>query len=203
MNRASRFAIAAAGCALLAGWMTYSYTGSATKGDGPSRGVLATVRPLQRGDLIRAEDLSAFEQRSMPEQFAPPDALELPEDAAGKRVQVDLPAGALLTSALLAGGEVAGGAIALRKGERAVSVDVVVSPTGRELAAGDRVDLYASGYGGDQRTEQLIAGAEVLALEAGQSPSRQRATIRLASAQVAPVVRADVFAHELRAVLTP
>jgi Flp pilus assembly protein CpaB len=203
MNRASKFAVAAAGCALLAGWMTYSYTGSAAKGDGPSRGVLATARPLQRGELIRAEDLSAFEQRSIPERFAPPDALELPEDAAGKRAQVDLPAGALLTSALLAGGEGADAGIALRKGERAVSVEVVVSPAGRELAAGDRVDLYASGYGGDQRTEQLIAGAEVLALDDGPSTGRPRATIRLANAQVAPVVRADVFAHELRAVLTP
>jgi hypothetical protein len=111
-------------------------------------------------------------------------------------------AGAYLTRGVLSGGEQPEGRFKLRANERALSVDVVVAPAGEQLSAGDRIDLYASGYGGNQRTEALISGAEVLDSNAGTQQDRARATIRLSSDQVAAVVRADVFAHELRAVLS-
>jgi hypothetical protein len=104
---------------------------------------------------------------------------------------------------MLGGGGQTESRFKLRPAERALTVDVVVSPTGQTHAAGNRIDLYASGFGGDQRTETLIAGAEVLAVAEGPQADRARATVRLASTQVAAVVRADVFAHELRAVLRP
>jgi Flp pilus assembly protein CpaB len=165
--------------------------------------VLVASQPLKRGAVVSAEDVAGFSSRNVPARYAPADAIESAEDAVGQRVQADISAGSYVTSSLLAGGSDAGDDFALRRGERAVTVEVLVSPAGRELAPGDSVDLYASGFGGDQRTERMIAGAEVLAVEDDQAGARPQATLRLASAQVAPVVRADVFAHELRAVLRP
>jgi hypothetical protein len=139
----------------------------------------------------------------VPARFAPPDVLSDPGDAFGERLQVAIPTGGFVTRSALSGGSESGGRFKLRADERALTIEVVVSPIGETLAAGNRLDLYASGYGGDQRTSALIAGAEVLDVADGPAPERQRPTLRLASAQVAAVVRADVFAHELRAVLRP
>lgn len=199
MSRAARFGAAAAACALLAGWMALSYTGSAAREAGPTRSVLVAAAPLERGTELGAD--AQFAVRRVPERFAPPDALSDLADAIGERLQVSLPAGAFVTRSMLSGGEGAASGLKLRSGERALTVDVVVAPTGESLVAGDRVDLYASGFGGNQQTEALIAGAEVLAVTEGAQADRARPTIRLATAQVAAVVRADVFAQELRAVL--
>lgn len=201
MSRAARFAIAAAACALLAGWLTFSYTSRAEQHAGPMREVLVASTSMERGARVGAD--VQFTVLSVPTRFAPPDALVEPADAIGERLQVALPAGAFVTRSALSGGDQPAGRFKLRPTERAVTVDVVVSPYGESLSAGDHIDLYASGYGGDQSTEALIAGAEVLDVAEGPAPDRQRPTVRLMGEQVAAVVRADVFAHELRAVLRP
>ena len=136
-------------------------------------------------------------------RFAPPDALSDPTEAIGERLQAPVPAGGFVTRSLLSGADSAPERFKLRPSERAITVDAVISPTGEQLRTGDRVDLYASGFGGDQRTVALISGAEVLAAEDSAAAGRARATLRLARDQVAGVVRADVFAHELRAVVIP
>lgn len=201
MSRAARFAVAAAACALLAAWLTLDYTGRAAQKSGPTQNVLVASVPIERGAEIGAGEQLAV--RSMPTRFAPPDALAEPADAIGERMRVSLPAGAFVTRSALSGGEQHAGRFKLRVRERALTVDVVVSPYGQPLTAGDRIDLFASGYGGDQSTEALMAGAEVLDVAEGPAPDRQRPTIRITGDQVAAVVRADVFAHELRAVLRP
>lgn len=196
-----RFGAAAAVCGLLAGWLSLNYTSHAEHRIGSAQRVVVMAEPIERGAEIDAGVRLAT--RSVPTQYLPPDALSDPGDAVGERMQVGLPAGAFVTRSMLSGGEQAAGRFKLRSAERALTVDVVVSPAGESLAAGARIDLYASGFGGDQRTAALIAGAEVLAVNDGPQPDHLRPTIRLASSQVAEVVRADVFAHELRAVLRP
>ncbi|MGK2878112.1 MAG: hypothetical protein ACSLFF_05995 [Solirubrobacterales bacterium] len=201
MSRANRFALAAVGCALLAGWLSFSYTGGAVRDDGPMRAVLVAETPLEQGMKLVAE--GALATRSVPARFAPPDALGDPSEAIGEHLQAAVPVGGFVTRSMLSGGDAAAPRFKLRAAERAITVDAIVSPSGESLAAGDRVDLYASGFGGDQRTTTLISGAEVLAAEEGAAAGRMRATVRLSRDQVAAVVRADVFAHELRAVLVP
>jgi Flp pilus assembly protein CpaB len=193
-----KLAIVAAACGLLAAWLMFAYMGGADRGDGPSRAVLVAVAPVRSGEAV---DDAAAAREFMPDRFAPPDAAGEDDIAAAPRALADIPAGEVLTRSMLASPRAVAGS-RLRRGERALTVDAVVSPAEAELAPGDRVDLYASGFGGDQRSELAISGAEVL--QAGEAGSAHRTlTVRLASAQVAPVIRADVFAHELRAVVLP
>ncbi|MBJ7458683.1 MAG: hypothetical protein JHD02_05810 [Thermoleophilaceae bacterium] len=201
MSRAGGFALAAALCALLAGWMTFSYTGSAAQKDGPLRDVLVAEAPLEQGAQL--DTGRALAVRQVPSRFAPPDALSDPSEAVGERLQAPVPDGGFVTRSILSGGASATPRFKLRAAERALTVDAVVSPIGESLQVGDRVDLYASGFGGAQRTETLISGAEVLAAQESAAAGRTRATLRLARSQTAAVVRADVFAHELRAVVVP
>ncbi|MFT4048666.1 MAG: SAF domain-containing protein [Solirubrobacterales bacterium] len=193
--------LAAAGiCAALAGWLTFSYTGRAARGDGPATAVVVTTRAVSAGDRFDDAALATLAVRLLPRRFAPAGALGDPAEAAGTRAIADLPAGSYVTAALLAGTDSSSRAAKLRPGERALTVDVLVSPAGDQLAAGDRVDLFASGFGGGQATNEVLAGAEVLAAQEG-AQGRSFATLRLAAAQVGPVIRADVFARELRAVV--
>lgn len=201
MTRAARFAFSAAACALLAGWLTLDYTGRANQQTGPMRSVLVAAAPFERGAELGADAQLAL--RAVPDRFVPPDALNDPADAIGERLQTAIPAGAFVTRSILSGADQSAGRFKLRRTERAITVEVVVSPASEALAAGDRVDLLASGFGGDQSTLSLIAGAEVLDVAEGSAEGRARPTLRLASDHVAAVVRADVFAHELRAVVRP
>lgn len=201
MSRAARFAVAAAACALLAAWLTFDYTGRAKQQAGPMRSVLIAAAPFERGTELGADAQLAL--RAVPDRFTPPDALSDPADVIGERLQTAIPAGAFVTRSILGGADESAGRFKLRASERAITVEAVVSPGGETLQAGDRVDLLASGFGGDQSTVSLISGAEVLDVVEGSGAGRARPTLRLSSNQVAAVVRADVFAHELRAVLRP
>lgn len=165
------------------------------------RSVLVAAAPFERGAQLGADAQLAL--RAVPERFAPPDALSDPSEVVGERLLTAIPAGAFVTRSILSGAAESADRFKLRRSERAVSVEAVVSPVGETLSAGDRVDLVASGFGGDQSTISLISGAEVLDVAEGSTAGRTRPTLRLASDQVSGVVRADVFAHELRAVVRP
>lgn len=201
MSAHARFGLAAAICALAAASLTFGYSGRSERAGGPPISVVVAPQGLKAGEAID-EASAALATRRIPSGYAPPDALTDPVEAAGARVVAPVAAGGYVTQSVLGGGD-SGGAFKLRAGERALTVDAVVSPSGSTLEAGDRIDLFASGFGGDQRTTELISGAEVLAAEEGAQAGRARATLRLLSSQVAPVIRADVFAHELRAVVRP
>lgn len=165
------------------------------------RSVLVAAAPLERGaELGEGAQLVL---RAVPDRFAPPDAVSDPADALGERLETAIPAGAFVTRSILGGAAESTGRFKLRRTERAITVEAVISPGGETLSAGDRVDLLASGFGGDQSTVSLISGAEVLDVAEGSAEGRARPTLRLASDQVVAVVRADVFARELRAVLRP
>lgn len=203
MSAHVRFAIAAAVCAIAAAWLTFGYAGRAEKRDGPSVSVLVAPGGLEAGAAIDEAAAAALTTREVPARFAPPDAIGDPVDAVGAHVLAPVAAGGFVTRSVLSGGADGQSGYKLRASERALTVEVIVSPQGSTLAAGDRVDLFASGFGGDQRTTELITGAEVLSAEDSAQSSRTRATVRLADSQVAAVIRADVFAHELRAVARP
>lgn len=202
MKSQSGIAAAAIVCGLLAAWLTWGLAASGGEVAGPRITVPVVVEALDRGEPITADAAASLDSVEVPRSQAPADAFENPADVVGARPLVDLAPGTWLTSAVISGGEAAAVGYKLRKGERAITVDVVVTPKDRQLAVADRVDLLASGFGGDDRTQLELAGADVLAITEGAS-GRSLATVRVAAAQAPRIVRADVFAKELRAVIVP
>jgi Flp pilus assembly protein CpaB len=159
--------------------------------------VLVAAVPIEAGKALTEQDVdSLFESRSLPHDVAPVDAISDRGELIGSRATGDVAAGAFATRPLFTSAA-RGSGFKLRASERAVSVEVLAAPDGATLAAGMRVDLLASGYSGANTTELLLAGAEVLAA------SENRITIRVSAAQAPSIVRGDVFAKELRAVVRP
>jgi hypothetical protein len=197
-------AIAAVICGIAAAALTFALSRPTASAGGAAVPVVEATAALRRGEAITPEAASAgLVVREVPGKWAPIDALADVEDAVGARPVVDLAPGMTVTRSLVPTGGPRGEGFRLRAGERAVTVDVTVSPRSHQLVQSDRVDLLASGLGGDDRTIVQVAGAEVLAVEDGAAPPRVNATLRLAASQASGVVRADVFARELRAVLLP
>lgn len=186
---------------VLAIWLVRDQVSRATALGGPPVTVLVASDRIEAGTALGADQINALvTERSLPSDYAPIDAINASDELIDTTLVASVDAGAVLTRPLLA---VAGERTdhALRKGERAVSVGVRAAPDGTVLVAGDRVDLVASGFDGAARSEFALTGAQVLsANESGDKPGVQRLTLRVAAAQTAALVRADVFARELRAI---
>ncbi len=201
--RSPRSALAVAiVCGLVAAGLTWSLAQPRGAAAGPKVAVLVVTEPLRSGTPLTADQAAGLELRSVPREYAPADALGDTADAVGARPIVDLQPGAWLTSSAIAGSGGRGRGFKLRAAERALTVEVTVSPSGQQLSPGDRVDLVASGLRGGDATESVLTAAEVLAADAVDE-RRTRATVRVAVGQVPAVVRADVYAKELRAVALP
>jgi pilus assembly protein CpaB len=133
----------------------------------------------------------------------------------GARLTVPARAGAYLSAGSFAG---AGGRdrYALRRGERAVTVEVAGGLADAGPAPGSRVDVLVSTEGpGGGRTQMALAGAELLqvsAAGAGYSdpePSQAStgptafATLRVTVRQALYLTAADNFAREIRLLVRP
>jgi Flp pilus assembly protein CpaB len=166
---------------------------------GVQSSVLVATAAMPAGTV--AEDPQLFSLRSQPAEFAPADALLATEDALGRRIAVDLAPGSYVTESSFAA-TAAGGGARLRRGERALTVDVRIAPVDAEPSTGSQVDLVASGVGGSTQSELLVSGAEILSVgEVGEGGIAL--TLRLAAGQVESVTQADVFAREVRALIVP
>lgn len=204
-GRATGLALAAALIAgVSAAWMVSHYVQRVERRPGPLVRVLVSARPIARGSRLDDLPPGALSSRRVPKSFAPVGALGSFSALPGRRAVVDLPPGAYITDATVA--PVIATGYRLRRGERAVSVEAAVAPDGAEPAAGQSVDLLASGIGGAAETSLVLSGAELLAVADGgdgAAGSARRFTLRVAAAQAAPVVRADTFAKELRLLVRP
>lgn len=200
ITRERRLLLLALICALAAGLLTFRQA-QGRAGGPPQVDVLVSRSDLAAGAELTEERLGELELRRLPAASRPPDALSDPLDALGRSPRIDLPAGSLITQSVLSGapGEAE---TQLRRGERAIVVEALVQPEAEALEPGRRVDLLASGLGGSQQSVRVLNAAEVLAMSEGEGQKR-RLTLRLASAQAARVVEADVFARELRALIVP
>ena len=179
---------------------------------GPSVGVFVAARDLPAGARIAGGSLAV---RRVPARFAPPDALTSGADVMGARIAVPVRAGTYFSAGMFAG---AGGRdqYGLRRGERAVTVEVAGGLADGGKAVGSRVDVLVStdGYGGG-RTRMALAGAELLGMgevAAGDSdpdPSPASpgpvavATLRVSLRQAIYLAAADNFAREIRLLLRP
>lgn len=186
---------------LLAAWLVHREVDRAAAVGGAPVTVLVAVTGVAAGQVIRGEEVdSVFAERQIPTDFAPIDAVATREDLVDASLVATLEPGAIITRPLVKQAESAG-EFTLRTGERAVSIGVRAAPDGTVLTAGDRVDLVASGFDGAPQSELVLTGAQVLvASESEEKPGVQRLTLRVAARQSAALVRADVFAREVRAI---
>ena len=183
---------------------------------GPEVEVLVAARDLRAGTRVRRDALAL---RRVPARFAPPGALASAAAVVGARVAVPVQAGGYLDAGLLASTEHGRGTGAVRKRERAVTVEVAGGTPLAGLAPGARVDVLVStetGAGGG-RTVMALAGAELLRIgEAGGSayadPDAAEppptgptalATLRVTVRQAIYLTAADNFASEIRLLSRP
>lgn len=208
-RRAARTSWLALAIALVAGvtaaWLVNGYARGLERRAGANVAVVVANRAISAGTEFGELPPDALSLRRLPKSYMPPEAIGSIGELAARRAAVDLPRGSLITAAVAAI-VVANGGYELRRGERAVSVEAVVSPDGARPAAGQTVDLLASGIGGAADTSLVLAGAEILAAgdaDASVPAVARRFTLRVGASQAASVVRADTFARQLRLLVRP
>jgi pilus assembly protein CpaB len=182
---------------------------------GPEVEVLVAAHDLRTGTRIGRDALAL---RRMPARFVPPGALASAAGVVGAQVAVPVRAGGYLDAGLFASSESDRGGGGIRRGERAVTVQVAGGAALAGLAAGARVDVLVSsesGAGGG-RTVMALAGAELLRLgeavtgaypdsdaaEASTGPT-SLATLRVSVRQAIYLTAADNFAREIRLLPRP
>jgi pilus assembly protein CpaB len=174
---------------------------------GPSVDVLVAARDLRAGALVARDSVGI---RRVPARFVPPGALGSPAGVVGGRVAAAVPVGGYITATAFEGGPMPERGSALRRGERAVTVEVAGGSAIAELSPGARVDVVVStetGAGGG-RTTMPLAGVELLRLgdAAARDPSKGAtalATLRVSIRQAIYLTAADNFGSEIRLLERP
>jgi pilus assembly protein CpaB len=160
---------------------------------GPAVEVLVASGPLAAGRRLASGDLAV---RRVPERFAS-GGVAVPELLVGRRLAVDVPAGAQLDTHLLETAVAAGPLI--RRGERAAELVARASP--ELVVAGVRVDVVVTR---ERLTELALEDVEVLAArpvpaEARDGPGPQvAATLRVTVRQAVYLAAAASYAGEIR-----
>jgi pilus assembly protein CpaB len=186
---------------------------------GPLVDVLVAARDLPAGARVRRDGVGL---RRVPARFAPPDALTSGAGVVGARVAASVPAGGYLGAGLFGGPESGRGRDPMRRGERAVTVEVAGGLSAAGLTTGRRVDVLVStetGAGG--RTQMALAGAELLGIGEASSGGYPEpapaadptadpaagptalATLRVTLRQAIYLTAADNFASEIRLLPRP
>jgi len=174
--------------------------------------VVVAARDLDPGAELAAGDLRAAE---VPARYAPPDAASAPEQAVGLTTAGPIAAGSPITAGVLGavGGEEPG---ALRRGERAVDVDIDGGAALTEAEPGTRVDVLVSTDPSDGPGRSFVAleDVELLALAAGGAgdpggdPAAgvapgATATLRVTLRQAVYLTAAEAFSGGLRLLPRP
>jgi len=154
---------------------------------GPSRLVLVTRAPAAAG---AAPAVARPVLRVLPRRYAPPDAVAGATQLAGARLAVALPAGSVLTAAVLRAPDAAAEA-ALAPGERVA--DVVAHGDPRAVVPGARVDVLVTRDGdGTRAGTTTLALQDVQVLDAHPAPAAEDAESPSGGARVAVTLRVRV-----------
>jgi Flp pilus assembly protein CpaB len=208
-TRALAFLLFALLAAALAAGIADGYGSSVARGYGPLRSVVIAARELEPGKpLLSAEVSGALELRRVPARFAPPGALETPEDALGLVPVAAIPVGSyLLVSQLRPPGRAGSRPTALGPQRHPVEIGV----TGAEAllhsgaaSRGAKVDVVVttepSGTG-PGRTYVAATGVPLLALGPGADGpgpgGSSAATLGLTKGQALRLIAAESFARKL------
>ncbi len=180
--------------------------------------VLVAARDIRAGARVRREALAL---REVPARFVPPDALASAAGVVGARTAGPVVAGAYVTPSVLERpNDGQPGGSRLRRGERAVTVEVAGPPGAAGLAPGARVDVLVSTEPGADRGRTIVAlsGAELLAIAPGGAHGADSgtedaiagpigptvlATLRVTLRQAVYLTQADNFAREIRLLARP
>ena len=160
---------------------------------GPAVDMVVASGPLTAGRRLEPGDLAV---RRVPERFAP-GGVGVPDLLVGRKLAVDVPAGAPLAMHLLEQ-TVAAGPL-LRRRERAAEVVARASP--ELVVAGVRVDVVVTR---ERRTELALEDVEVLAARPVPAEAREgagpqvAATLRATVPQAVYLAAAASYATELR-----
>jgi pilus assembly protein CpaB len=161
---------------------------------GPAVEVLVASGPLSAGRRLESGDLAV---RRVPERFAPV-GVAVPELLVGRRLAVDVPAGAPVDVHLLERAAVAAGPV-IGRGERAAEVVARASP--ELVVAGVRVDVVVTR---ERSTELALDDVEVLAARPVPAEAREgvgpqvAATLRVTVPQAVYLAAAATYANEIR-----
>jgi pilus assembly protein CpaB len=175
---------------------------------GPSVNVLVAARDLQAGARVTRDVVG---RRRVPARFAPRDALQSAEGLLGARVSAPVARDSYLTAAVFAADYARDRGNGLRRGQRAVTVEVAADAGTAELGPGAAVDVLVStetGAGGG-RTSLALAGVSLLGVgEGGRSSDPSAgptalATLRVSLRQAIYLTAADNFAREIRLLPRP
>ena len=187
---------------------------------GPEVQVLVATEDIRAGTPVARRAVGV---RRVPVRFVPPDALPSSEAVVGARTAAAVVAGGYLTASLFKDGN-RGDDGGLRRGERAVTVEVAGGSAVGALQRGARVDVLVSTETGAEggRTTMALAGAELLRVEASGAaygsadavegapapdPTASRptalATLRVSLEQAIYLTAADNFAREIRLMPRP
>jgi len=177
---------------------------------GPEVRVLVAVHDIAAGARVTR---GAVGVRRVPVRFVPAGALPAGDGVVGARTAAVVRAGDYLTASVFEGQRRPEDGV-LRRGERAVTVDVAGGSAIAGLQPGARVDVLVStetGAGGG-RTTMALAGAELLGVEAGATGQATGApasgpvalaTLRVSVDQAIYLTAADNFAREIRLLPRP
>jgi pilus assembly protein CpaB len=174
---------------------------------GPTVPVLVARSPLAAGARL---DPGALAVRRVPARYAPAAGYRSPDEVAGLRAAVPIPAGADLDPALVDDGTRGSGPSgpALRTGERVAQI-VAVGPA-QALGPGARVDvLVTRDAAGDAAGSTTLALEDVEVLRAARAPAaggsgadaalpRVALDLRVSVRQAVYLAAAQSFARELR-----
>jgi pilus assembly protein CpaB len=175
---------------------------------GPSVDVLVAARDLRAGERVRR---GAVAIRRVPARFVPPDALSSAAGVVGARPALPVASGGYLSAGLFEDSEDGRGSDGLRRGERAVTVEVVGGAALADAVPGARVDVLVSTEGGvgGGRTTMALGGVALLRLGEGGTRSEESgaptalATLRVSVRQAIYLTAADNFAREIRVLARP
>ncbi len=197
--------LAAAGAAAIAD----GYGKRAIGGYGSLRPVVVLTGDLPAGRRIGPEEIASdLALRRVPERFAPPGALAVPEEALGLVARAPLPAGSYLLGAQLALASKGGGG-GRRLGRDRRPVEIAVSGAAALLAtgpapSGSKVDVVVTSEpagAGPGRTYVAAAGVPLLALRAGAEETGLEATaaavLGLTKRQALRLIAAESFARKV------
>lgn len=209
--RAAAFAAGALACAGLSAAVAGSAQAPGPGGFGALRPVVVTSAPLERGTVLKPREIKgSVTARRVPEDFVPPDALGLAEEALSRRLAINLPPGSYLTASAFKA-PVGRGSRGGGPPEGTTPVEITVTGAGALAAAradpGDRVDVVVSGDSapGPTAGRTYVAARSVPLLglseseaEPGLESNRWVATLALTRAEALALIRAESTGAQLR-----
>lgn len=211
--RAAGFAALAVLCAVASASIASGYRDSVDEQLGALRAVVVVAEPLAAGEpLGRGLLRKALELREVPVRFLPPDVLDDPAQALGRKPVAPIPAGSYLLASQLRVRAAASSGTAPQLRGNLQPVEITVTAAGALAALGvsgpTLVDVVVAGEpvtGGRARVRVAAEGVRLLSIVQASPEDATTiggdgwtATLALSRRQALDLIEAENFAREIR-----